>query len=365
MLITSDQKKRLDNWWNNGEQDRPIILCSCYKPDFAPLILKQNLDDYWNSPKAMVEREIQRIDNTLWFGEAVPYHYPEFGAAAMAIMMGADKEYIGTNSIWAIGNYTEPELIPEICLYTNADFYDLVWDTMKLSLDRSKNHHMLGMYCLGSPVDTLASLMGTENALLALATKPGKVKPILDDIFTCMARELERYINLIQQTGENYTTNWHGLYCSGKGIAIQEDSSCMLSKDMYETYCLPYVIALAEMQTHAFYHLDGPGALHHLDTILQIDAIKVVQWVPGAGHEDLSLWYDVIEAILNSGKSCFLYAKSKEIPVIVDAFGPDRLCFSVTDGTYENCCRLADRYQLEQLDTTKHYYAKSNELFNP
>ena len=40
----------------------------------------------------------------------------------------------------------------------------------------------------------------------------------------------------------------------------------------------------------AFYHLDGPGAVVHLDALLEIPHMKAIQWVPGAGQPTAAGW---------------------------------------------------------------------------
>jgi hypothetical protein len=34
------------------------------------------------------------------------------------------------------------------------------------------------------------------------------------------------------------------------------------------------------------YHLDGPNALHHLETLCAIEELDMIQWMPGEGHYD-------------------------------------------------------------------------------
>jgi hypothetical protein len=35
---------------------------------------------------------------------------------------------------------------------------------------------------------------------------------------------------------------------------------------------------------YSLFHLDGPGALKHLDSLLELDALDGIQWVSGAEH---------------------------------------------------------------------------------
>ncbi len=53
---------------------------------------------------------------------------------------------------------------------------------------------------------------------------------------------------------------------------------------------------------HCVFHLDGPDALRHIDDILAIDAIDVVQWVSGAGQKPMWQWTEVLQKIQAAGK---------------------------------------------------------------
>jgi 5-methyltetrahydrofolate--homocysteine methyltransferase len=284
IVISREQKERIENWWNFGEQDRPLIFCSCWDPQKPPLDEITDLNSYWNSTDAIVGREMQKIERTLWFGEAVPYHYPEFGAAALSIMLGAGKEYIKTESIWAVEKFETVDQLTDISLNGNHDFYDLVWGTMKKSLESSKDHHLLGMYCPGSPVDTLAGLMGTQNALLSLISDPGRSKKVLDKIFAVQVAEFEKYIAVLHADGYEYSTGWYGLWCGGRGTAIQEDCSCMLSSEFFREFCLPYVRDFIHCMDHSFYHLDGPDAARHLPIIRQIPDLYLIHYTRFLGR---------------------------------------------------------------------------------
>ena len=59
-------------------------------------------------------------------------------------------------------------------------------------------------------------------------------------------------------------------------------------------------------------NLAGVGAIPHLDALLEIDNIRAIQWVPGAGKEELKQWYELLQKILAAGKSCQVFARPDE-----------------------------------------------------
>jgi len=60
---------------------------------------------------------------------------------------------------------------------------------------------------------------------------------------------------------------------------------------------------------HRIYHLDGPGAIHHLDTLLNLPELHAIQWVPGAGVTGgITQWVPLILRVQSKGKSIVVYA---------------------------------------------------------
>jgi len=53
----------------------------------------------------------------------------------------------------------------------------------------------------------------------------------------------------------------------------------------------------------SIFHLDGPGALRHLDDVLALTDLDALPWVYGAGHEPAGRWIDVYERAQVTGKA--------------------------------------------------------------
>ena len=54
-----------------------------------------------------------------------------------------------------------------------------------------------------------------------------------------------------------------------------------MSPEQGKRYVIPSIEEEVEALDHASYHYDGKEALVHLDNVLGIQGIEVIQWVPG------------------------------------------------------------------------------------
>lgn len=88
----------------------------------------------------------------------------------------------------------------------------------------------------------------------------------------------ETYYNLILGQREG-TTVWINLWVPGKFYPVENDLSLLISTDMYREFFLEELVNEINYLDYSMYHLDGEGALHHLDMILNIPKLNAVQWI--------------------------------------------------------------------------------------
>jgi hypothetical protein len=84
------------------------------------------------------------------------------------------------------------------------------------------------------------------------------------------------------------------------------------------------------MAEASIYHLDGPQALPHLDSLLQIKELNAVQWVYGAGRGRASDWMDVYKKCQAAGKGIQLYVSPDEIDIIMENLKPEGVWLGVS-----------------------------------
>jgi hypothetical protein len=76
----------------------------------------------------------------------------------------------------------------------------------------------------------------------------------------------------------------------------------MISEAMFEQFELPSLHSECVSLDGAEYQLDGPDAIRHLEMICQVDAIKLIQWQPGAGNAVVQDWTDLYRRIDRLGR---------------------------------------------------------------
>jgi len=105
-------------------------------------------------------------------------------------------------------------------------------------------------------------------------------------------------------------------------VDLQSDVSGLISNEMFVEHLLPALEAQTNMVSRTVYHLDGPDALRHLDSLLELPNLDATQWVQGAGAPRASEWTDVMKRIRAGGKSLYVYCEPDEVLPIFDRIDP-------------------------------------------
>ena len=334
----------LSNWWQSGSQARPCILHS-YPSDFAGTTDEpDSLETWWTKPDYRASHACEVVNGTEFSGEAVPSHYIDFGSSAMAAVLGARMEFVDRETVWAYPAFSSLEDIVEISLDAANEYYAYLKSLTKRSAARAHAHHYVTHFALGAPGDTLAALYGTEPLLMDMIERPDVVELAMDQIKRIWIQCFEEFRAYIDASDNDGYVGWAGVWAPGTTFPMQEDFSYMISPEMYRRFCLPHVAEMVDSLEYPMYHLDGIGAIPHLDALLDLEHLRVIQWVPGAGHEDLDQWYALIERILKHGKSVQLFARTEEIEPLIDRVGTNGVLVTVSDPSPENAQLLADRF---------------------
>jgi hypothetical protein len=301
-----ESRVRWDAFWKN-ENKHPLVHIVIpkegVKPVDKPLYMAGHNGDF--SP--VIEQVYNWADTHEFIGDALPFYQVEFGPDHFSTFLGADMEYSkdSNTTSWAV---------PFVKDWGSAVLKfrkDSPWWERTVKFIRALRKDLDGMVLIAAPtlvagMDCLAAIRGVQELLMDTVECPEKVKRALD--MKCLAYE-EIADELFKELGQKEigSVNRHGLYSSGKLAIPQCDFSCMISPDMYDEFVAPFVEKETEYLDASEYHLDGPGALVHLERICSFKKLGIVQWVPGAGDAGLKDWTDLYKKLDTLGKGMIIH----------------------------------------------------------
>jgi hypothetical protein len=346
MIISNEAKNRLSAWWNHEEMDRPCFMFSMVN-NIEAVPDTEDIEKYWTDVDFILSREMALIDNTTYFCEAVPYHYVNLGSVPLGGCLGGDLSLIDKETTWNVPFLNKMEEIRNLDVRTDNKWWSLVRRTVSKSAEKSSNHHYVAYPAFSGMTDIISSVIGLEPFLYELVDNPDDVKSISAHLLQIWARLYRELAVLIDAAGnDGHVGGWTGVWSPGSSFPLQEDISYMFSSEMFREFCLPCIDSLMQLMDYPYYHLDGKGSLKFVDSLLQMERLKVIQWVPGAGNDELSQWHDLIGHILNHGKSVHVYAKEEEVGPLIKAVGSKGLLISASFSSNERLMRFAEKLKL-------------------
>ena len=181
-------------------------------------------------------------------------------------------------------------------------------------------------------MDGLARLRGVEALLLDMYERPQWVEEQLEAILGAWFAAADRLLKLAAAP-DGSTANWlMSVWSPGRVGGLYCDLSALISPAMFRRFVAPGLQAQSEWLDHSIYMLDGVDTLRHLDTVLEIDSLGALFWLPemtapGSGSPE---WYSVIRKIRSAGKSVLLRKMDpSDVIPLIEAVGPEGLSLIV------------------------------------
>ena len=308
---------RWESFWEGGNES-PLFSITVPKngKEIAPAPLY--LAGFNGNYQAVADTLARWYDSCMFFGEAIPYYQLEFGADTFASYLGADLMFgtnAGVNTSWPTHTITQLKNV-KIAFDKNGKWWNRTVEFyygLKKTLGETV---MISAPTLVSGLDAIVALYGAENLLYDLIDEPEAVHEALEQLNAAYTGILNEYAKLFEF--DKYgSINRHGMYSKGRIGVPQCDFSVMLSPEMFEEFEIPCLEHEFNQLDAGEYHLDGSGAIKHLERLAEIQKLHVIQWVPdmerpaGADHLPDGLnpfyyWTDLYKKIVSLGKGVLL-----------------------------------------------------------
>jgi len=313
-------------WWA-GELKRPLIHITMGGRDPGrpePELPSHHFTAFCDlsvPAEAIVDRWDYNLSTVNFLGDSFPQTWPNFGPGVAAAFMGAElHSSLESHTVWF--HPAEELEIPDIHLeYKPGNIWlQRIADIMRAATERWEGLVQVGMSDLGGNLDILSTFRPSEKLLMDLYDYPEDVKRVNWEAHELWWRFFGELNSVLQPVNPGYSA-WAGIYSEAPHYMLQCDFCYMIGPDMFDEFVKPELEASCKRMQNSFYHLDGPGQLPHLDSLLSIPELKGVQWVPGAGAPDWIHWPEVYRKIRDAGKLIQLMGPPSVLDVVAEQIG--------------------------------------------
>lgn len=299
---------------------------------------------WWTDPAVVIPRLAETFEAQLHLGDAYPRYFVNLGPGALAAFMGC-RSAVQATTIWQKRLIDDWSAAPELKLREDSFYWQAAQALTRASIEAARGRWVSTFTDIGGAMDITSYFRGPENLLSDVVLHPAEVHHSEDAVLKAWFQVYDRlYPQLRDDTGGS--CGWIGLWYPGRTYPLQCDFSCMISPKMFRDFALPVLHRQAAGLDSATYHLDGPGAIRHLEAICEVPNIRNIQWVPGAGHTHaVADWLDLYLRILDLGRNVWLYCVEDDLPLVFDKLDVDRLVLTIPAEDAAAGRRIMDRIE--------------------
>jgi hypothetical protein len=208
-------------------------------------------------------------------------------------------------------------------------YYKKILEMTEAAAEDGKDKYLVGITDIHAGLDGLVAFRGPDVLCIDALERPGFLKRGVMDLFEGFKT---LYGDLVEISGryQKGTCNWMGVWHPGRWYVSSCDFICMISGEMFEDLVIEELRAELAYLDASIFHLDGPGALRHLDRLLEIRELRGIQWVYGAGQPGAAHWVPVLKKIQAAGKTFQVSTTPEDLPVLLENLEPQGAMYIIS-----------------------------------
>lgn len=336
---------RWDTFWRGNEGQRPLLNIVVPKANVAP---ERSLSPYacGRGPlEDKIAHVLRYVQSREYLAEAVPLFLVTFAPDHFAALLGSQIRFDPSTSTTWVDPFVEDWDETELRVQWEGQWWQRTVECIRAFRKACDGKLIIVPTHLQGGLDCLSAIRGPEQLAMDLVTEPEKIHRALRQVDSALSEVVAalRIEHGIEKWG---TVTRHGMYHRGFLSIPSCDFSCMISEGMFNEFGLPSIAHEAKQFDMAEYHLDGPGAVRHLEAICAIPEIAVIQWQPGEGQAANQDWGPLYRRIDELGKGqCFLRCRPELAKRMVRELKGPQLFFDVVLETREEAMRFIDEIE--------------------
>ena len=345
-----ETKKHYIDWWNHKgivlnmwEHFQEGVKPHADIPEPKPY---KDLNQRWFDPAWRAEYLDWYVAHSSLMADMLPVANTQLGPGSLAAILGGVFEG-GEDTIWI---HPTPNYTDDIVFDPQHPNWLLHKELLKACKAKAQGHYYVGMPDLMEGMDVLAAIKGTDKVLLDTVMQPEVLEHQMQQINDIYFRVFDELYDIIRE-GDEMAFCYFSSWAPGKMSKLQSDISTMISVDDYRRFVQPFIREQCQKIDYTLYHLDGVGAMHHLDALLEIKELNAIQWTPGVGEPQggSPKWYDLYKKILAGGKSIMAcWVTLEELRPLLDNIGGDGVHIEMdfhNEQEVEQALRIVEEYE--------------------
>ena len=168
------------------------------------------------------------------------------------------------------------------------------------------------------------------DLLMDFYDEPEAVQYAAGLVVDCLRDSTRKIYDVVRENNHGGSTHsWMNLYSPGCVMQLQCDMSVMLSTDIYERFIMKELRDSLDFLDHAAYHVDGQEQIRHLDLLLSLDKLNMLQWTQVASQPPVTAFIPQLKKIQAAGKGLVLIVTPDQIKPLMENISSKGVIFVV------------------------------------
>lgn len=327
-----EARQRMTDWWEGNKVDRALaaVTASVSPSHPARYTYISDVPAKYTDYETISNNLEYGLEHTFLGGEAFPWHFVYLGPMFQLACLGCEPNF-SPKTTWFEPCYKSLDDLMEFEFDRNNYWWQLVKEITRRSVLKANGRYLTSIP-IGNVIaiiDVIAGLIGNEKTLIAMTEEPDKLKSVRDK-FAILGKETFDELYDITNGDCNGVIDWMGVWSHKKLCTTQCDLSVMISPHMFREFVLEDLESSYSFVNYGIYHLDGEEQIRHLDILLAIEKLKLIQWVPSARvgnptYGDPLNWIDLFKKIQNAGKSVLIYCPPERVRALLNKISRDKV----------------------------------------
>lgn len=330
-----EAQERMTAWWAGKPVDRvPAAIHASLTPAKPRVAsINRKVPDIYTDPDTVFNNLDYQLERRFYGAEAFPSHFVYCGPMFCLAFLGCEPHFTDRTT-WYDPAFNSVEELGNLRLDPANRWLQLYKNLTRMSVERADGRYLTHQnFNLLALMDVICGLLGNEPALAALMDRPDVIKAALHRMMPWMKQLCDEGYGLFKGRQEG-GIDWMDIWAPGRVVSTQCDMSVMISPDMFREFVVPELTASYDTVDYGIYHLDGAEEIRHLDLLLGIEKLRLIQWVPGSkmadpGYGDPLNWIDLFKRIQAGGKKVIVYCAPEQIKPLLDRIARDQVFLSV------------------------------------
>lgn len=325
-----ETKKRYVAWWNGEYIGRALLTVHAPKADPPSLTRPTppaNPEQRWIDRDYLIAFVNYWLDTSYFGGDSYPmWHAGYPGHVSIPAFVGCPVSF-QEDTVWWDPIIDDDSLdVRRFTIDPDNRWWKYGIDLQHLAVREAQGRCIPGIVAaFGGCGDTLAAYRGSEKLLLDCIERPDAVREAEMVLMEQWKTIYDTFYTIARDAAEGSST-WFGLWAPGKSYATHCDFSFNISPKMFRDLFLPALEMQVNYLDYPIYHLDGTGAFGHLPAIMELEKLRVVQVLPGAGQPSPIHFLDVCKEVQAGGKNLHISIPAHEVPQALSLLSAKGLC---------------------------------------